>query len=341
MARATHSLVPPAAAQALQPLSHAAPRAPGCWALSQTSHPGAAETLRWGLILWVQSLHTPSFRRPSWQPRGHIQLTLMPQRWCLWRSIPCDPAHPSEGGGWRLPTGGPFRSTHTRQQQGRVSRGPGGGEGGVPSHPTVPEGRASRDNILPEVPGVLPVSWLSPIFARFYLWLEGTRQRSPLPRPLPVFYNLTLLSGDLECTGWPWRGWGVGSPWWCSHSHHHLWRKCHTPGLRGSRALPGRMFPDEQLCCCLTSWFCRWKLMLGAEIEAQGPPGFAHSGMWRGHPGLTCLSQLRRSHRPRCPRAGRGCGQPTRLLVRCRRPSLTCAQRAPSRPWRSRWKAPL
>ena len=111
--------------------------------------------------------------------------------------------------------------------------------------------------------------------------------------------------------------------------------------LRGSRALPGRMFPDEQLCRCLTSWFCRWKLMLGAEIEAQGPPGFAHSGMWRGHPGLTCLSQLRRSHRPRCPRAGRGCGQPTRLLVRCRRPSLTCAQRAPSRPWRSRWKAPL
>ena len=106
VARATHSLVSPAAAQALQPLSHAAPRAPGCWALSQTPHPGAAETLRQGSVLWVWSLHTPSFRRPSWQPRGHIQLTLVPQRWWLWWSIPCDPAHPSEGGGWRLPTGG-------------------------------------------------------------------------------------------------------------------------------------------------------------------------------------------------------------------------------------------
>lgn len=63
------------------------------------------------------------------------------------------------------------------------------------------------------------------------------------------------------------------------------------------------MFPDEQLYCCLASWFFRWKLVLGVEIEAWGPQNFAHSGMWRGHPGLTCLSQLRCSYRPSCPQA--------------------------------------
>lgn len=189
VAQATQSVVPPAAAQALQPLSHAAPRAAGCWALSQTPHPGATETLRRGSVLWVQSLHTPSFRRPSWQPRGHTQLTLVPQHWWLWRSLLCDPAHPSEGGGWRLPTDGPFRSTDTRQHPRWVSWGPGGGEGGVPSHPTVPEGRTSRDNIFPKVPGVLPCVLAITHLCQVLSLVGGHWAEISITQPPPCFFT--------------------------------------------------------------------------------------------------------------------------------------------------------
>lgn len=191
MARATHSLVPPAAAQALQPLSHTAPRAPGRWVLSQIPHPGATESLRWGPVLWPRPLHTPFFQRPSWQPWDHILLALVLQRWWLWRSIPCDTPLRVVGGG--CPLDGPFRSTKTRQHQGRVSQGPDSGEGGVPSHPTVPEGRASRDSILPKVPG-------------------GKKKKNKVPGVLPCVLAVTHLCQVLSLAGGHWAEISIAQP---------------------------------------------------------------------------------------------------------------------------------
>lgn len=108
--------------------------------------------------------------------------------------------------------GCPFRSTQTRQHQGWASQGPGGGEGGVPSHPTVPEGRASRDNILPKVPGVLPCVLAVTHLCQVLSLAGGHWAEIYLHCPAPslFFYNLTLLLGDLACIGRALDGSGPG-----------------------------------------------------------------------------------------------------------------------------------
>ena len=65
----------------------------------------------------------------------------------------------------------------------------------MPSHPTVQKEELPGTTSFLRTLGSRLVSWLSPIFARFYVWLEGTRQRPPLPSPLPVFLQPDLAIG--------------------------------------------------------------------------------------------------------------------------------------------------
>ena len=132
---------------------------------------------------------------------------------------------------------------------------------GAPVHPTIPEGRAARDSVLPKVSrplGSCLVSWLSPIVARFHLWLEGTGLTS-LAQPPPCFHTCNpdpaVQCLKMHSVGRGGSGCGLSVVVQPQQALFLEW----VPRIWMLREEGSSWTdtPKEQLCFCLASWFFR------------------------------------------------------------------------------------